>query len=123
VHFSNPFELTSAIKFGFLFAAVLIGSKAAQIYAGSRGMYAAALLAGTTDVDAITLSTANLAREGLAHTVATTTIGLGAAANTVVKGVLAATIGGRALAIRVGLAFAAMLAAGAIGLALMWATR
>lgn len=123
VQFSNPFELTSAIKFGLLFAVVLIGSKAAQVYAGSSGMYAAALLAGTTDVDAITLSTANLAREGLPHTVAATTIGLGAAANTVVKGVLAATIGGRALAIRVGLAFAAMLAAGGIGLAVMWATR
>jgi uncharacterized membrane protein (DUF4010 family) len=123
VQFSNPFELTSAIKFGLLFAVVLIGSKAAQIYAGARGMYAAALLAGTTDVDAITLSTANLARGGLSHAVAATTIGLGAAANTVVKGVLAATIGGRELAVRVGLAFGAMLLSGALGLGLMWALR
>lgn len=119
VRFANPFELTSAVKFGLLFALVLIGSKAAQLYAGALGMYGAALLAGTTDVDAITLSTANLARDGLPQAVAATTIMLGITANTIVKGVMAASLGGRPLAARVLPAFAAMLLGGGLGLGLL----
>ncbi|MFO0577993.1 MAG: MgtC/SapB family protein [Polyangia bacterium] len=123
MRFSNPFELSSAVKFGSLFALVLVGSKAAQLYAGTRGMYAAALLAGLTDVDAITLSTANLARDGMPHSVAATTIMLGVTANSIVKAVMASTIGGKALALRVAPAFLVMLAGGGVGLALMWLVR
>ena len=87
---SNPFELSTAVRFGLLYAGVLLISKAAQLYAGPAGMYAAAALAGTTDVDAITLSTASLARDGLDARVATTIILVGAVSNTVVKASLAA---------------------------------
>lgn len=121
MHFSNPFELSSAVKFGSLFALVLVGSKAAQLYAGTSGMYAAALLAGLTDVHAITLSTANLARDGMSHHVASTTVMLGVTSNTIVKCALASSIGGRALALLVVPAFVAILAGGGLGLALMWA--
>ena len=59
--FSNPFELGSALRFALLFAIVLVGSKAATVYLGTSGTYAAGVLAGSTDVDAITLSMAKLA--------------------------------------------------------------
>ncbi len=120
VNFKNPFELGSAIKSGLLFALILLGAKAAQLYAGTKGMYLAALFAGTTDVDAITLSTANLAHAGLPRQVAMTTIVIGAMSNTLVKGVMAVAIGGVALARPVLGSFAAMIVAAAMALGIGW---
>ncbi len=112
----NPFELGSAVKFALLYAAVSILSRAAQEYLGDKGMYLAAVLAGATDVDAITLSTAALAKEGLPVPVAVTTILLGAASNTTVKAGLALFLGGGKLGRRALIGFCAMLAAGGAGL-------
>lgn len=95
IAFTNPFELARALGFALLFAVVLVGSKAAAIYLGNTGTYAAGLVAGTTDVDAITLSMAGLAGTSVDPLVAATTIFLGAGANTLVKGALAAALGGR----------------------------
>lgn len=118
VPLSNPFELGSALWFAVLFAAILLGTKAASLHLGTAGTYAAGLLAGTTDVDAITLSMAKHAADGgLSARVAATTIFLGAASNTLAKGVLAAGAGGAAFGRRVLLAQLAVLAAGALGLA------
>ena len=118
---SNPFELGAALKFALLFAAILIGSKAATIFFGTTGTYVAGLLAGSTDVDAITLSMAKLAREGgLSADVAATTIFLGAASNTLAKGIIGAAVGGWPFGRRVLGAQLAALAAGAAGAALAW---
>lgn len=114
VELTNPFELGTALRMGLLFAVVLFASKAAQNYAGAGGMYVAALLAGTTDVDAITLSTANLAKAGLDPAVASATIVIGAASNTVVKAIIASVVGGMALGKRVLAACGAILATGAV---------
>jgi uncharacterized membrane protein (DUF4010 family) len=116
----NPVELSSAIRFGLIFGAVLLASKAAQVYLGPRGIYLAAFAAGTTDVDAITLSTARLAQQGLAPTVAVTTILIGAASNTAVKTAIAFALGSAALGRRVLIAMLASIAAGALGAALVW---
>lgn len=121
VKVANPFQLSSAVKFGLLFAAVLFVSKAATLHFGAAGIYLAGLLAGTTDVDAITLSMAKLSREGLDPNRAATTILIAAASNTVVKGSLAVSLGGWAFGRRVIGAFAGMLAAGGAGLAALWA--
>jgi uncharacterized membrane protein (DUF4010 family) len=94
IAFTNPFELGRALGFALLFAIVLVGTKAAAVYLGDAGTYAAGVLAGTTDVDAITLSMAGLAAGGVSPAVAATTIFLGAGSNTLVKGVLAAVLGG-----------------------------
>jgi uncharacterized membrane protein (DUF4010 family) len=117
VGFSNPFELGTALGFTLLFAVVLVGSKAATEHLGTLGTYAAGLLAGTTDVDAITLSMAKLARDGLAAHVAVTTVFLATASNTVVKGIMATVAGGWAFGRLVLAAQAASLAAAAVGLA------
>ncbi|MBI2395683.1 MAG: MgtC/SapB family protein [Deltaproteobacteria bacterium] len=115
----NPFELASALKFGALYAVVLLGAKAAEHYLGHRGVYVSALVAGLADVDAITLSIAELHRGGLSASSATTGIVLAVCANTVVKAGLAASIGGRALGVRVGGALLGALAAGLLVLALI----
>jgi uncharacterized membrane protein (DUF4010 family) len=119
---SNPFELSAALQFALLFAAILVGSKAASVYLGTLGTYAAGILAGTTDVDAITLSMSKLAPPAgvVSHRVAATTIFLATASNTVVKGIMAAAYGGWPFGRRVLTAQLAMLAAGAVGAAAAW---
>ncbi len=64
VALKNPFSLTAAVKFGLLFAAVLIVVGAVERYFPGRGYYVVAAVAGLPDVDAITLSMAGLARNG-----------------------------------------------------------
>jgi uncharacterized membrane protein (DUF4010 family) len=120
IEVDNPFELGSAIKFGLLFAIVLFVAKAASVYMGSGGAYLTALLAGLTDVDAITLSMASLAKSDLEPSIAATSIVIANAANTLVKGGMAVVLGGPAFGRKVVLAFLVMLAAGAIGVAVMW---
>jgi uncharacterized membrane protein (DUF4010 family) len=121
VALANPFELGAALKFALLFAAILLGSKAATVHLGTAGTYAAGLLAGSTDVDAISLSVAKLAADGgLAPDVAATTIFLGTASNTLVKGVMGAVVGGWPFGRRVLGAQLAVLAAGAAGAAAAW---
>ncbi len=121
VAFSNPFELGAALKFALLFAVILVGSKGATVLFGTAGTYAAGLLAGSTDVDAITLSVAKLAGDGgVPADVAATTIFLGTASNTLVKGVMGAVVGGWGFGRRVLGAQLAVLAAGAAGVALAW---
>ncbi len=56
----NPTEIRAALGFGLLFALVLLCSAWLSDVAGSRGLYAVALVSGLTDVDAITLSTLRL---------------------------------------------------------------
>ena len=59
---ANPFELGAAIRFGLLFGVVTFAAKVAQVTLGDAGLYLAGALAGLTDVDAISLSMAQLAR-------------------------------------------------------------
>jgi uncharacterized membrane protein (DUF4010 family) len=99
VKLSNPFELGPAIKFGILYAVILVVAKAAQYYFQEAGLYAAAVAAGATDVDAITLSMAELAGSegGIAIPTAARAVVLAAIANTIVKGGIALSTGSRTL--------------------------
>jgi uncharacterized membrane protein (DUF4010 family) len=95
---ANPFELSEAIKFGFLFGFVTVVAKAAETYFGATGLYLAGALAGLTDVDAISLSMANLATtnpESLL--IAARTVVIAVVANTLVKAGMAALMGAPAL--------------------------
>jgi uncharacterized membrane protein (DUF4010 family) len=120
IEFRNPFELSSAIKLALVFVAVLLGAKAATVYFGDKGSYIAGVLGGTTDVDAVTLSMASLARGGLSEKVAATTIYLGSVSNTLVKAGMAIVVGGWDFGRLVLIAFAALLAAGGLSLAALW---
>ena len=55
-----PSDIKAAITFGVLYAAVLLGVAVAKHHFGSGAMYGVAALSGLTDMDAITLSTAQL---------------------------------------------------------------
>jgi uncharacterized membrane protein (DUF4010 family) len=99
--FSNPFELKTALQFGLLYGVILVASRAAALYFGEAGVYASAVVSGAVDVDAITLSMAELSRgaEGAAVDAATATraIVLAAVSNTLVKGGIVLAVGGRAI--------------------------
>lgn len=86
--FTNPFSLGPAIQFGLLYGVVLIGSKALSMYLGDTGVYIGAVASGVADVDAITLSMAELSRGNgeIADATAANAIVLAAASNTLVKG-------------------------------------
>lgn len=96
---SNPFELWPAIKFGLLYALVLVISKTAQLYLGTRGLYVTSFISGLADVDAITLSLADLAstNNGVDLGMAKTSIVLASIANTIVKGGMVIMLGTKRL--------------------------
>ena len=60
----NPADLRWAIVFGALYALIIFAVAAAKEEFGTRGLYTVAVLSGLTDMDAITLSTAQLAHQG-----------------------------------------------------------
>jgi uncharacterized membrane protein (DUF4010 family) len=94
VDFSNPFDLMTAFRFGLLYALILLITRAAQTYFGASGIYLSSALSGLVDVNAITLSMAELSRTGgLALPVAARAIVLAALSNTLVKGLMVAALG------------------------------
>jgi len=96
VPLTNPFSLTAAAKFAAFFALVLLVVKLVQVHAPESGVYFVAGLAGTTDVDAITLSMAQFAWSGDAS-LAARAITIAALTNTAVKTGMVATLGSPAL--------------------------
>jgi uncharacterized membrane protein (DUF4010 family) len=116
----NPFDLKSAVVFGLLFAGVLVVAQFVRATLGDAALVLAGLAAGVTDVDAITVSTATLAKEGLATSVAGATILAAVASNTAMKTGVAFATGGRALGLRMLRLNGAMLAAGAVVVAVQW---
>ena len=99
LNLSNPFELGPAIKFGLLYALILLLTKAAEVYIGEKGLYLTSFLAGLADVDAITLSLADLTKtgQGVALSTGKIAIILAAISNTAAKGVLVFSLGSRSL--------------------------
>ena len=108
-----PSNLRAAIGFGVVYAAVLFAVAAARARFGQGALYGVAALSGLTDMDAITLSTAQLLNDGeLDVATGWRLILVGGMANLVFKGGAVAVLGPRKLTARVGVAFAVSLAAG-----------
>jgi len=89
---SNPFQLSSAIKFGLLLGIVILLTSAMQEWFGEGGIYLLAIVSGLMDVDAITLSLSRKALEGLSEEAAVRGIILAAITNTLTKGFMFAFI-------------------------------
>jgi uncharacterized membrane protein (DUF4010 family) len=87
--------LGPAVKFGLVYVVILLLSAAAQEYLGNAGVYLSSAIAGLADVDAITLSMAELSRAGgtVAVDAAKLAIVLATLSNTVVKGGIVLTTG------------------------------
>jgi len=116
----NPAELKSALVFGALFAIIIFAVAAIKRYLGDRALYAAAVISGLTDMDAITLSTSQLINDGrLTAQMAWRMILVAAMSNTLFKAFIVMTMGNRALALRLGVLFSAAIVGGGL-LLLFW---
>lgn len=98
----NPVDLPVAIGFAGALAVVILLAHYLEDWAGAGGLYALAAVSGLTDVDAITLTMARLARDGGDPHVAAKAIIIAAIVNTLVKLGLAAFIAGPTMAKRLG---------------------
>lgn len=114
----NPAALGTPLLFGGLYAAVLLGIAAANAYFGHKGVYFVGALSGVTDMDAITLSVANLVNGGdITRGTGWRVVVVAALANLIFKGLVVAVMGERRLVVRVATGFAA---AAAAGIGLLW---
>jgi len=97
--FKNPFELGPALTFGLIYAVILVVANAARLYFGNTGVYVSSVASGLADVDAITLSLAELSRntDDLDLNTAARGIVLAAVSNTLVKGGIVLGMGSMAL--------------------------
>lgn len=93
----NPLELSTAIKFALFFAAIQWLVKFCTENFGNNGTYFAGAVSGITDVDAITLSMAKMAKGTGDTFLAIHTILLAALSNTLVKLIIVITLGSREL--------------------------
>jgi uncharacterized membrane protein (DUF4010 family) len=119
VEFTNPFLLREAIRFGVLFAVVLVVVQFAEHFLGALGMYLAGLIAGITDIDAITLSMARMSATHTPALLAARTIVVAIMSNTVVKCAILWLFGNRAVAWPATPGFVAVLFSGILALLLM----
>ncbi|MBK1856119.1 MgtC/SapB family protein [Verrucomicrobiaceae bacterium 5K15] len=93
-----PSDLPAAVVFGLLYAVVLIGVAAANDHLGNQGVYIVAAISGLTDMDAITLSSAQLVAEGkLDAATGWRSILIGGMANLVFKAGIAILLGPKQL--------------------------
>lgn len=104
VALSSPFSLGAAVRFAAFYALILFIVAVVRHELDPRWLYAVAVLAGTTDVDAITLSMARLGTDPGQQEVAVRAIVVAVATNTLVKAGIVAALGERALRIRLGIA-------------------
>jgi uncharacterized membrane protein (DUF4010 family) len=103
---TNPSELGPALLFGALYAAVLLAAAAANRHFGAGGLVVTAVISGLTDMDAITLSIAQMVNAGTVDPRAGwRLVLLAAVANLGFKAGAVALLGGPALFRRVGLCF------------------
>ncbi|MAG73373.1 hypothetical protein CL620_03595 [archaeon] len=95
IELGSPFTLKPALKFGIFFAVILALVKLADVYLSSQGVYIVSLISGFADVDAITVSLSQLAKESLSLDIARNGIMIAALTNVAVKGGIAWWFGGR----------------------------
>ncbi|WP_432696634.1 MgtC/SapB family protein [Marinobacterium sp. YM272] len=89
----KPFQIGPALKFGLLLAVIMLAAEGILAQIGEQGLWIVSLVAGLTDVDAITLTLSRMAENGIRDRVAVVGITLAAISNTLVKGILAGMAG------------------------------
>ena len=116
----NPLQLSEAIKFGILFGIIYGAIALVQTRYGNLGVYLVAFFSGLTDVDAVTLSLSEMAKNGkLVETAAMNGIVIASVTNSIVKLGIVYWLGGVRLGWRLTLFFLVTLGLMGTGLVLM----
>ena len=89
----NPLEFWSSLQMAVLFQGVLFLTYFAKNAFGNAGLLASGAVLGLTDLDALTLSMAHQVSGGTSATIAAGALATGILSNTVVKAVMAVTLG------------------------------
>lgn len=111
----NPVQLGAALIFGLAYGVITLAMAAGEHYFGDAGIYLISGISGLTNVDAITLSTARLVREGLLDVgPGKNAIVIAYMANLVTKAALATFAGNRALGVITCAAFGTAAVAGVL---------
>lgn len=112
---TNPLKLSTAIKFGLIYAFVLVGLDYAQKLFGTSGIYLTSFLTGLTGIQAITLNLTHLAeRAQLSSDVAGVALIIAVLMNTVSKGAISYYSGSPELRNQVIKAFLLMILVGLV---------
>ncbi|HEX7860345.1 MAG TPA: MgtC/SapB family protein [Verrucomicrobiae bacterium] len=107
----NPSELKAALIFAGLYAVVLLAAAWAKATFGTQGLFVVAILSGLTDMDAITLSLADMVNQKqIEPRTGWRLILVAAMSNLVFKGATVAALGSRKLLGRIVVLFAIALA-------------
>ena len=115
-----PSDLRSAVVFGALYAVILVAVAFARRNLGEGGLYLVSAVSGLTDMDAITLSSAQLVERGqLDAATAWRMVLLGGMANLAFKAGIVVSAGHRTLRRPVAAAFGASIVVG-VALMLLW---
>ena len=118
----DPASLKVAVVFGVMYAIILFAVAATEQHFGDTGMYVLATISGLTDVDAITLSTAEMIEAGrVSEEVGWRMMLIGGISNMAFKGGVAAVVGGRRLFYQIAVLFGVTLITG-LGILLFWPT-
>lgn len=111
----SPFTLGPAIKFSLFFVFIIFISKLFTILFGNNGLYIVSFFSGLGDVDAITLTIAEMAKNGsITNLTASLSIFLAAVSNTIVKGGIAYFLGSQKFSRRIILVFILLIIIGII---------
>ncbi len=116
--FTNPTQIKVALGFGLIYATVLLLTAWVSGQIGALGFYAVAFVSGLTDVDAISLSSVQLAaQDRIPLDQASIGVAMALVANILLKASLTFAVGGRALAGRCAPTMIAMTGGVLLGLA------
>lgn len=114
----DPSNLIAAVVFGALYALVLLAVAAAEEHFGDAGLYVVAAFSGLTDMDAITLSTAQMIKnDRLDLDTGWRMVMIGALSNIMFKAFIVGALGQARLLARISVLFGFSLAG---GLLLLW---
>lgn len=114
----NPAQFKSALIFGLLYGGILLAVAFTNQEFGDEALYVVAIISGLTDVDAITLSLAQMMKtEGLNTSTGWRLILLATLSNLLFKGIMAAVLGTRQLAKWIGVSFGITIV---FGLLILW---
>ena len=110
LNLKNPLTLGIALQFGALYALIVFASRALLEVVSASSIQLVGAVSGINDVDAITLSTANLVRDGLDPNLGARVVILAVSVNALVKLAIAASLASRRVrrAVTLGLATAGL---------------
>lgn len=108
----SPFHLKPAIKFAGFFALIFFVTRVILHYYGTDVLYISSFVSGLVDIDAITLSIAQLVDQGLDVNTAVMAITIAAVSNTLVKVFIFLLLGNRKVAYYLLVSFLLVSAAG-----------